>query len=97
MPRHYVTFPNRYRHEHHPFFGALPSLPDYYGIVHAQDYRRATDLTRSVFGDGWSMLYIQPPEQEYAPLGSLFTLRPDTAGLPVLTFSAQDHASRRTP
>lgn len=90
MSLHYVTFPHRYTHERHPFFGRCPELPAYYGTVEAPDYRRATELVRAAFGEAWAMLYIHPPDPDYATLGRLFHLRPDTAGQPVLTFAGDD-------
>lgn len=95
MPIYTLTFGSQYSHTRHPFFGDYPALPYGYGYVDAPTEYDARAVTIAAFGQAWSMLHPgdvaaqeaqDPGWSRFFPRGLLFTLRPDPAGLPVLTF-----------
>ena len=58
MPKHYLTFGQKYRREPHPALGSAAN-PDGYVEVCAQDEAHARSQVVELIGDKWSMLYTE--------------------------------------
>lgn len=75
MTEYIVTFGVKYRHETHPKLGDVPTLPNGYGVIEADDYAHACRLAHDVLGVYYCMVYL-PGEAglHHYPLGVLLRI-----------------------
>lgn len=59
MPKFYVTFCQKYRHEDHPRLGFDPQLPDRVMVIDAEDINAACRRAFEILGQHFSSVYSE--------------------------------------